>query len=169
MKQPRKWNLETHSSADLLALYADILDELQKRKVVHSTNNPVANYSEKLASEALGLKLMTESTKGFDGIDAIGNKYEVKGRRPTTNNPSRQLSMLRGLKDKHFDFLVGILYEEDFRVSRGCVIPHNVILSRARFSNHANAHIFHLTDDVWKIGGVRDITDILRRAQNSIA
>lgn len=91
-------------------MYADILDELQKRKVVHSTNNPAANYSEKLASEALRLRLMTESTKGYDGIDARGKKYEVKGRRPTVNNPSRQLSMLRGLKEKHFDFLVGILF-----------------------------------------------------------
>jgi len=162
----KKWTLDDYADAELLELYADILDELQKREVVHSTNNPVGDYSEKLACDALGLEAMPESTKGFDAVDADGLKYEIKGRRPTNKNQSRQLSMLRGLPQKQFDYLVGIIFHENFRVMKATVVPHAVVLDRSSFSKHANAHIFHLKDEVWQIAGVRDITKELKTVQN---
>jgi hypothetical protein len=161
----KKWDLDDYTDAELLALYADILDELQVRKVVHSTNNPVANYAEKLAQNALSLTPMPESTKGYDAVDSEGLRYEIKGRRPTLKNPSRQLSMLRELRKQHFDYLIGIIFNEDFTIMKGCVIPHKIILEKSRFTNHANAHIFSLTDDIWDINGVKDITSQLREVQ----
>ena len=162
----KKWDLSDYSNAELLELYADILDELQNRGVTHSTNNPIANYAEKLAQEALRLELMPESTKGYDAVDLEGKRYEIKGRRPTAKNSSRQLSMLRGLDKKQFDYLVGIIFHENFRVQKGCVIPHHVVLARSRYTTHANAWIFILNDDVWHIDGVRDITKELKSKQD---
>jgi hypothetical protein len=161
----KKWILSDYSEAELLELYADVLDELQLRGVTHSTNNPVANYSEKLAKETLDLKLMPESTKGYDAVDLEGKRYEIKGRRPTSKNASRQLSMLRGLDKQHFDYLVGIIFRENFEVHKGCIIPHRVVLEKSRYTNHANAWIFILNDDVWHIAGVRDITKELKAKQ----
>ena len=43
---------------DLLALYARIVDELIDQKVVRSSNNPVADYSEYLTARAFGLTLV---------------------------------------------------------------------------------------------------------------
>lgn len=162
----KKWVLSEYSDAELLELYADILDELQDRGVTHSTNNPIANYAEKLAQETLDLELMPESTKGYDAIDLEEKRYEIKGRRPTAKNSSRQLSMLRGLDKKQFDYLVGIIFRENFRVHKGCVIPHHVVLEKSRYTKHANAWIFILNDDVWQIAGVRDITKELKARQD---
>jgi hypothetical protein len=162
----KNWNPDDYSDMGLLELFADILDVLQKRGVVHSTNNPVANYSEKLVTVALRLKPMPESTKGYDAVDSEGMKYEIKGRRPTAKNPSRQLSMLRELEKHHFDYLVGIIFHENFKVMKGCIVPHNIVIERSRFTKHANAHIFQLTDDIWRIDGVKDITKQLCETQN---
>ena len=123
---------------ELFGLYADIMAELRRRDIVHSSNNPIANYAEKLAAKALSLNVMTESTKGYDATDKDQRRYEIKGRRPTAENESRQLSMLRELDKRHFDFLVGILFHENFIVFKACVIPHDVVMQRAKYSKHPN-------------------------------
>jgi hypothetical protein len=51
-------------------------------------------------------------------IGADSTKYEIKGRRPTPANPSRQPSDLRGLTNHHFDYLVGVFFAPDLRVLR---------------------------------------------------
>jgi hypothetical protein len=165
----KDWELSKYSDAELFELYADLLDELQKRGITHSTNNPVANYAEKLAAETLGLERMPESTKGYDAVDSNGVKYEIKGRRPTASHPSRQLSILRGLDHHPFDFLVGIIFRENFRVHRACVIPHHVVLEKARYSGHSNGWILLLRDDIWSIKGVRDITTEMSALQDRTA
>lgn len=162
-------DLSKLSVIELLETYASILKELKSRGIVHSTNNPVANYSELLVCRALGLHGMTESNKGYDAKDDRGHKYEIKGRRLTSENPSRQLSVLRELGNGHFDYLVGVLFSENFRVDKGCVIPHELVLERAKYRTHTNAHIFHLVDDIWDKKGVRDITENLKKAEREIS
>lgn len=159
-------DFESYSNAEVLALYCKVMDELQRREVVHSTNNPVANLAERLACKALALKSMPESTKGYDAVDANGLKYEVKGRRPTRKNKSRQLSFIRELDKRHFDFLIGILFNENLTVFKACVVPHEIVLSKASYTKHGNAWIFHLRDEVWGISGVLDITDPLKAVEN---
>ncbi len=158
-------DLNSHSVADLLALYADVLTELQRRKVTNSTNNPIANYSEHLATVALGLTRQRESTRGYDAVDASGKKYEIKGRRPTANNKSRQLSQIRRLDQKQFDYLIGILYNENCTVNKACIVPHDVVLKHSVFKSDVNAWAFHLRDDIWNITGVRDITTEIKKAE----
>src|SRR5579859_4665505 len=94
---PRGMDLTKLASAELLALFESVLVELRARGLVRSSNNPVADYAESLVAQALGLKLETKSTTGYDAIGPDGLKYEVKGRRPTPANKSRQLSVIRGL------------------------------------------------------------------------
>ena len=81
----------------LLALYATILDELRDRGIVRSTNNPVGDYAEYLVATALGLRLADNATSGFDAIGPDDLLYQVKARRLTPRNPSRQLGFIRGL------------------------------------------------------------------------
>jgi len=40
------------------------------------------------------------------------------------------MSVIRQLDARRFDFLVGVLFEEDFSVRRACVVPHNVVLTQ---------------------------------------
>jgi hypothetical protein len=160
-----KPNLKQLTNLELFELYADIMTELRQRNIIHSSNNPIANYAEKLAAKALSLDVMVESTKGYDATDQDGRRYEIKGRRPTVENKSRQLSMVRELDKKHFDFLVGIIFHVNFIVFKACIIPYEVVMQKAKYRKHSNAWIFQLKDEVWKIPGVRDVTHEIKEAQ----
>jgi hypothetical protein len=153
------------NNAEVLGLYARVMEELQVRGLTHSTNNPVANLAEKLVVGALSLKAKPESTKGHDAVCVNGFRYEIKGRRPTEKNKSRQLSFLRELDKGHFDFLVGVLFGKNLEVLKACIVPHATVLAKAKYNDYAKAWIFHLKDDVWGIAGVRDITDEIKKVQ----
>ena len=159
-------NLQELKSREILNLFASCLDELKRRGVTRSTNNPVADYAELLFQNALRLTLCSKSTKGYDASDASGRKYEIKGRRLTAHNTSRQLSSIRGLEDKHFDFLAGVLFGPDFTVQKACLVPYDQVGVLSAYRKHTNSWILHLRDSVWTKPGVVDVTQDLVEAQN---
>ncbi len=156
-------HLSEVSAGELLALQANILNELRRRRVIRSTNNPAADYAEHLVATALGLKVAGKSNAGYDAVDSNGNRYQIKSRRITKHNKSRQLSFMRGLEDgrQPFDYLVGVLLEEDFSILRACVIPFEVVKQHSTYVAHVNGWRFVLHDNVWALAGVKDITGIL--------
>lgn len=133
---------------DLLALFAMIINELNNRGVVRTQNNPVADFSEWLVANTFDLTLQENSKNGFDAIDSNGMKYQIKGRRLHQTNSSRQLSVIRNLKDKKFDFLIGVLFNEDFSILEAYKIPHEIIPKYARYNSHQNGHILMLKGDI---------------------
>jgi hypothetical protein len=154
------------STSELLATYGGILNELRRRGTIRSTNNPIADLAERLVALALKLDPVAKSTTGYDGIDSKGRKFEVKARRLTTHNRSRQLSAIRGMELNHFNFLVGVLFREDFVVDKACIIPHAVVLQESKHVKHTNSWKFLLRDAVWGIPGVQDITDKIRAIEH---
>lgn len=140
-------------------MYAGVMGILRERGVVRSANGPVADYAEGLVARALSLTPLPRSTKGCDALDAHGKRYEIKSRRVTKQNKSSQLSFIRNLDACHFDYLVGVLFDEDFAVRRACVIPHSVSLAVARYNQHVNGSILHLRPTLWERAEVRDVTD----------
>lgn len=162
----REVDLKQANTRELLSLFAKVLEELRERQVVRSGNNPVADYSESLVVRALGLRRLGGSNKGCDAVnDGDGTRYEIKGRRITKHNPSTQLSVIRELDSCHFNYLVGVLFDEDFSVSRACCVPWDVVHECAVHRNHVNGWIMHLTPSVWERSGVRDITQEMKTAQ----
>ena len=151
-------NLRNLPVTGLLTLYSEILQELVRRKVCRSTNNPVADIAERLVTEALSLTAAPKSTKGYDAIDVSGKRYEIKGRRVTANNPSRMLGAIRDCEARHFDYLAGVLFREDFSFARACLVPFDYVLQRSTYREHVNAHIFELKDELWSVAGVIDIS-----------
>lgn len=142
----------------LLRLFAETIEELRRRKIVRSSNNPVADYAESIAAHALQLKLVGKSGAGHDGEDASGGRYQIKSRRITPHNSSRQLSFMRNLDTRPFDYLVGIIFDAEFRIYRACVVPFDVVQKLSAFSKHVNAHRLLLRDEVWSLPGVRDVS-----------
>lgn len=151
--------LSSESTESLLCLFGDVLEELKQRGLLRSNNNPASDFSETIAMRALGLKLADKSQKGHDAIDSEGLRYQIKCRRLTSQNTSRELGILRNLQSRPFDRLVGILFDAQFRVMRACVIPFEVVQSRVAFSEHARGHKFYLRDEVWDKPGVLDVTE----------
>jgi hypothetical protein len=149
----------------LLQNYGLILEELRRRGVIRSSNAPLGDYAEFLFSKAFDWQLQSNSKAGYDATAKNGDKFQIKSRRLTRHNKSRQLSFIRRLPEKHFDYLAGILFNEDFNIFRAALIPHRLIEPRSRFSKHSNGWLFLLKDETWDLPGVIDVTGDLRAAE----
>ena len=142
----------------LLVLHSQVADELRERGITRSSNNPTGDLAEYLFCKAFGWKQAGNSQANVDAIDQNGIRYQIKGRRATRHNKSRQLSAIRDMAGSHFDFLAGVLFNEDYTVLRAALIPHTVALAKATYVAHTNSHRFLLRDDIWNSPGVRDVT-----------
>ena len=87
-------NLSVMSEARLLRLHASIIDELKAQGVVRTGNNPIGDYTEWLVAETLDLELTDNCAAGYDATDSNGKRYQIKGRRITPENNSRQLGAI---------------------------------------------------------------------------
>jgi hypothetical protein len=154
--------------SDLLRLHGDVLDELRRRAVLRSSNSPSGDYGELLFGRAFGWELRNNSSSGYDAIDAEGVRYQIKCRRLTPANSSRQLSFMRKLPERPFDILAGVLLDSAFRVVRAALVPVEVVQGQATYVAHVNAWHLLLRDSVWALGGVQDVTDALRRVEDTI-
>jgi len=154
--------------SELLAGYGAIMGELRKREIVRSANGPVSDYAELLFCKAFGWKREGNSAAGYDAKDKKGVRYQIKARRLTAFNASRQLSAIRKLDDDPFDVLAGALFDEQFKVMRAALVPVKIVRARSVHVPHTNSWKFLLRDDVWEEKGVRDVTEKLRAVASSI-
>lgn len=147
---------------ELLSLHTRVADELRNRGIVRSSNNPTGDLAEYLFCKAFHWKQDSNSNANVDAKGTDGTRYQIKGRRITRNNKSRELSAIRDFDGEHFDFLAGVIFSEDYTIIRAAIIPHLVVLKRATFMQRTNSHKFHLRDEVWDASGVLDVTAELR-------
>ncbi|WP_049823793.1 hypothetical protein [Bradyrhizobium sp. WSM2254] len=143
---------------ELLALHSRVAEELRARGITRSSNNPTGDLAEYLFCKAFGWTQAGNSNTNIDATAPDGARYQIKGRRTTRHNKSRQLGSIREFEGKHFDFLAAVLFTESYDVLKAALIPYSVVAARATFVPHTNSHKFILHDDVWKADGVRDVT-----------
>lgn len=141
-------NLKELNVKELLQLQASITSELMERSIVRTQNNPLGDYTEWLVSNALGLELAVNSRAGYDGITNDGIKIQIKGRRITPKNESRQLSAIRKYEDKDFDKLAAVIFDENFNIIDALLIPHEVVGEYAKYRAHQNAHILRIKGSI---------------------
>ena len=151
-------DLSGHAVSDLLRLYAEVLDELRHRGVTRGTNNPAADYTEHLVASKMGLALGGNSASGFDAVDSEGRRYQIKGRRLTPQNKSTELSAIRNLPGRPFDFLIAVVYRPDFTVDYAGQVPDDVVVAFAKYSKHTNAYRFLMRRSVLSEARVIDVT-----------
>jgi hypothetical protein len=152
-------DLDELSPRELLSLHAKIMEELRVRGILRSSNNPTADLAEVLFCRAFRwTRADTNSSPTIDAIGADGARYQIKGRRLTRHNASRQLGAIRDFAGRHFDYLAGVLFAEDHTVLRAALVPYSVVAERASFVKRTNSHRFVLHEDVWNALGVRDVT-----------
>ncbi len=154
-------DLRELSVKELLKQHSAIIDELKRRKIVRTKNNPVGDYTEWLVAKGLGLELASNSSAGYDGVDSEGVKIQIKGRRITPENKSRQLSAIRKLKEKDFDQLAAVIFNENYEIIDAVLIPHEVIEEYASYRSHENAHILHLKGPILNDPRIKDIKSLI--------
>ena len=125
------------STLQLFPLSAAIGTELRKRRIVR-TANLAGCYAERLFSEAFGWTLERNSKSGYDAIDQ-GVRYQIKCRRPTSQNKSRQLGEFSKFSERRFDKLAAIIFNEDYSIKRAVIMDYDdvarlskVVLERQR-------------------------------------
>ena len=165
---PQNSSLVTASVRELLQLHGAVIQELNRREVVRTSNSPVGDYAELLFATAFGWDLEISSAAGHDATDKDGVRYQIKGRRLTKANGSRQLSFLRRLPEKKFDFLAAVLFDHAYRVQRAIILPHEGLEARSRYSPHANGWLFRLDDSCWSMPLAQDVTKQLQAAAETI-
>ena len=133
------------------------MKELISRRIIRTFNNPVGDYTEWLVSSRLNYKLENNSKAGFDATSSTGERIQIKGRRITPWNKSRQLSAIRNLDSKDFDTLAAVIFDEDYNVIEAKMIPQKIIHEFANYREHVNAHILILQGDILSDNRVKDI------------
>ena len=151
-------DLATLSVPEVLVLHGAVLAELRRREVCRTENNPTGDYAEYLAVQRLGIRLNGNSASGCDATDLNGVRYQIKGRRVTRKNGSTQLSVIRNLNEKEFDYLIGLLFNEHYSVLKAAKVPHGIIEEHGRFSEHQNGHIVHMNARLLADPRVEDLT-----------
>ena len=152
------------TTLQLFSLNAEISAELRRRKVVR-TANLTGCYAERLFSEAFGWVLERNSKAGFDSIHQ-GVRYQIKARRVTKANPSRQLGEFDRFAERRFDRLAAVIFSEDYTVHRAAIMDHEAL---SRLSTVVKGRQrFLLKDHIWGEPDVEDVTERVRAAQASL-
>lgn len=176
-------DLRLASLADLFMLYGYILDELTRREVVRTRNQPLGDYSEWLVCHALGGKqAVNKSEKSFDVIadlsakllaghglhkgGHLGARVQVKARSVSRISKHHQLQT-SPFHAHGFDYLALVLHEEsDFSIRRAVLLPIATALAHAKPASARRDDVLRLwmTPAVMDGPSAVDITDRLRSA-----
>jgi hypothetical protein len=142
--------------AALEALLADLSDEelakawarcmraMRDRGLVRTANTPVGDYAERVCCSRFNLHRAGFSEKSIDAIDERGVRFQIKGRRLTPENRSRQLGAIRDVADGPFDVLLAVFFDEDLDVEEIWSIPCEVV-KEAAYVARTNSTRFVLT------------------------
>ena len=142
-------NLKTLKDKDLLRLYNDLMEELRERQLVRSSNNPVSDYAKKIVADLMSLTLQRGSNKGYDALDEkTGLRYQIKGRRLTKHNSSKQLGVIRNLDQSLFDYLIAVIFNNYCEPVEIWQIPREIIPKYSKYSEHQNGHILLVQGDL---------------------
>jgi hypothetical protein len=152
-----KQNLEGVPTMELLQGITRILEELKRRGTIRTDSALVGEYAESLVADRLRLKLQTNSNAGYDAVDSQGARYQIKGRKVTASNPSRQLGNIHNLETGNFDFLIAVVFHSDFSIESVLKISHEGVRKLAK--PKSNYHILVLGKAIMQDSLVEDITD----------
>jgi hypothetical protein len=156
--------MHTIKTGDLLANFGSILEELRRRNICRSENIPTGDLAEYLSCKALGLTLAGNSTKGYDAVDSEGKKYQIKGRRVTSKNKSRQLSAIREIEGGHFDYLICVFFDSKFQIHFAYRFTVKACIFHAKFDARTNSYTLFADENIIQRDDTDDYTNLLRKA-----
>jgi hypothetical protein len=104
------------STDAVFASFDAVMNELQRRRVVRSSNNPVADYAELVVADSFGVSPERGSTLGYD-VKAGRKKIQVKARRESRGKVPTHYGWIRNLDGNEFNFVACVLFRSDFTVA----------------------------------------------------
>jgi len=157
------------TESELLQMHAGVIDELLRRGVVRTGNNPIGDYTEWLVCDRLDLVLQPNSRASYDGIDSTGVRYQIKGRRSQRATGNVQLSVIRNLEQIGFDYLIAVVFNSDYTIRFAAMIPHSILSEVSSYRKHVNGHVPIVRENIFERNGVVDITKRLATPKSTSA
>ena len=139
----------TLTEDELAKAWARCMRAMRNRDLTRTANTPVGDYAERIACDRLSLKRMGFSEKSVDAIGPDGARYQIKGRRITPENRSRQVSAIRNIRSEPFDVLLVLFFDEDLNLTEMWSVPCEVV-EEAPYVEHTNSTRFVLTKAIEK-------------------
>ena len=153
--------LRNTSDQDLFRLWAQAMAELKRRKM-WANGSPLGWAAEQLVCDRLRLNPTPINEHYRDAISAQEReRYQIKGRQSSVGRAT--INGLQDLNKGNFDYLVVVLYQEDYLTLRQAFkMCHSVVLEVAtETARGRNAYGFTLTRDIANREDVQDITKLL--------
>ncbi|HEY0901538.1 MAG TPA: hypothetical protein VGD95_05390 [Micavibrio sp.] len=144
----------------MMQLQTQLQDELAARKIILNPSQPVGDYAIHLACAAFDLQREPPATSGYDASDSEGLRYQVKFRRLAHAQDTRQLNAIKGIEQRKFDFLIGVLFNADMSIFRAVMMSFEVAASKVD-----KEKILLLSNKVLDAEGVFDVSDKFKAAQ----
>ena len=138
----RSINLGNLSDREVISRYAEVMAELERRDIVRSGNNPIADIAERLIADYFHVELAAPNEKGFDLKACSGTRVQVKALRMTKPNRST-LSAIRSLG---FEVLAVVVFEKNMRLREALLIPIEVVKDYKGYSKTWKADRLSLTN-----------------------
>lgn len=139
-------DLSQLSNVELMQLNQLTLDELERRYVIRTRNNPVSEYTEWLVAENMQMELAPPSTKGYDATTTDGRKIQIKSRKNNLKNKSLVLGIIRGYDLNQFDELIAVIYNPDFSIRYAISIPHELVRIYGFYNKHQNGYTLRISN-----------------------
>lgn len=126
----------------LLADWAAVMRELRRRDVIRTNNNPVGDIAEAIVHAHYGGVRAGFSQAGWDVMTAAGERIQVKAMRTTPTSKRRNLSPIR---DRDYDSVVIVVFDEDFQVTEGLKLTRDVVEELFAHRPYVNGRIITVT------------------------
>ena len=160
-------NVDTVSLFKLIDAYVNSKKEIWKVLELERRGDLIGPLGEHVGASALQLDLNTnQNEKGFDGFGKDGKKYQIKSRTFSDDSFTIPQFDFRCLDEKNFDYFVGIIFDQEYRVSKAYQAPWEFVYSNKGNLNKQNAHLISVAKFNKSVGrnGCIDITKTIRAA-----
>ena len=144
-------------AVELLQTHRAVIDELRRRGVVTTRDNPIGGYTEWLVRGRMGLTKAAKGQKGSDTTDTNGKRYQIKGGRKERG--SVPFSPVRNLKERLFHFVIAVAFNDNYSVRFAVKVPYETVCKLARQT--VNGPALRLTDNILEEPGVKNIRKFL--------
>lgn len=131
------------TAAQLLADWAAVMRELRLRGIIRTNNNPAGDIAEAVVASYYGGERGSFSQAGWDVKTPGGERIQVKALRRTLTGSRRNLSPIR---DGDYDWVVVVIFDEDFRVTEGLRFRREVVEELFPHKAHVNGRVITVTE-----------------------
>lgn len=136
------YDADAKSTPELLADWAAVMRALRKRDVIRTNNNPVGDIAEAVVADHYEGERGSFSQAGWDVKTADGERIQVKALRKT---PENQRTMLSPIRDKEYDVVVVVIFNEDFQVTEGLRLTRPVVEDLFDHRDYVNGRVIRVT------------------------